>query len=203
MLSPSGFLFLVHLQRKRTCPVASSIKLVWPSFLSRAFFSSFLPISRRIWISLSFPSLFLSFIGYSGRTIKMKIFGPRHERTANGWSVLQSADGTGFQRREDAWCIRHARRYNATVSHEITDEERGRKDRRCKNKSYFCRPLIALCDHARLCFIPCIILSYLIRREHLRYLTFSGHAIKIHLSDSRRVWRLKSDREFLFDSKSR
>lgn len=45
-------------------------------------------------------------------------------RTNGAWRWLQSADGTGFQRREDVSYIRCARRCNATISHEVVADVR-------------------------------------------------------------------------------
>lgn len=178
MPPPSDFYFSSSLVCHAS--VASSIKLVWLS-LSKSchkfFFSSSLPISPRIWISLS-SSPFPFFHGYSGRTIKMKIFGLRHEWTANGGRRLKATEQVSKDARMcDASDMYVAITRPSVTRWKVAEEERGEKkaDNAKIKVTFMVNSLVS--DHVRLCSIPYIIPSYLICREHLAFIDMSLRCI--------------------------
>jgi len=160
MLSSSNSYFL----SSPNVSVASNIK--FSKLLSQVFFSSSsFHISLRIWISSS-SSLFF-FLRSFRLYYKNENFRSALRTNGEWWSTLQSADGTGFQRREDAWCIRHARRYNATISHEVAEGKRGKKSDDAKiGVTSVTGPVVWSCATV---LYPVHYPPYLARREHLRH----------------------------------
>jgi len=133
-------LIFYHLQ---TCRLLRSIKS-FSKFCHKSFFLPPLSIFFSAFEFLLRPLFF--FYGHSGCTIKMKIFGPRHERTAN--------DDRRFKAPTEQ-VSKDTSRYNATISHEVAKGKRG-KSQIVQKLELFLWPVL-LSDHAQLCFIPCII----------------------------------------------
>lgn len=195
-----------YLQNKRICRllrVLSFSKFVTPFFLFLfSFLSAFEFLLRLLFL--------LFFHGYFGRTIKMKIFSPCHERAANGDRRLFKAlrkQVSKDVRMRDASDMHVAIMRPSVTKLKVAKEERGRNVRWCKNRSFLCGQPCCLIIHDYPLFRALfrLMLSHV---ENTCGIWCSvdmslWDALRIDPSDRRRVWWLKSDLEFLFNSKSR